>query len=180
MIMSDKKPTSPLFAWFEAGLGLVADQVTQANQQVQQTLNESQQALNELASRGEQVESQLRNAVDPAKWCDQWNEVWRQSPLHHWMPSFTTPRQKRAAQIDVLSGKVDLLVEQVALLAAKQAAAKSQDAAAKPATKPHAKAATSKPAEPASKAAAKATTTRKTTARKPAATKAKTTPPKQD
>jgi hypothetical protein len=176
MIMSDKKPTSPLFAWFEAGLGLVADQVTQANQQVQQTLNESQHALNELASRGEQVESQLRKAVDPAQWC----EVWRQSPLHHWMPNFTTPRQKRAAQIDVLSGKVDLLVEQVALLAAKQAAAKSQDAAAKPATKSRVKAATSKPAEPASNAAAKATTTRKTTARKPAATKAKTTPPKQD
>jgi len=175
--MSDKKPTSPLFAWFEAGLGLVADQVTQANQQVQQTLSDSQQTLNEFASRGEQVESQLRKAVDPAQWC----EVWRQSPLHHWMPSFTTPKQKRAAQLDVLSNKVDLLVEQVALLAAKQAAAKAEAAAAKPAPKTRRKPAASKAAsESGTKTATKTTTTRKTTTRKPAASKAKTTSPKQD
>ncbi|NVK56516.1 MAG: hypothetical protein HWE26_12960 [Alteromonadaceae bacterium] len=119
--MSDKKPSSPLFGWVEAGMGLVAEQFTEVNKQVQQKMSESQQSLDELASRGARVESQLLKTVDP----NQWLEVWRQSPLHHWLPSFTTPRQKRAMRLEALSAKVDILVEQVALLAARQAAAKA-------------------------------------------------------
>ncbi|GGF53480.1 hypothetical protein [Alteromonas lipolytica] len=169
--MSDKKPTSPILGWFEAGLGLFTEQLNAANQQVQQKVGESQKTLDELASRGAEVEAQLRKTVDPS----QWLELWRQSPLHNWMPAFTTPKQKRAMQIEALSTKVDLLVEQVALLAAKQAAAKAQaEATAKtPATKraasttrstakkPAAKAATTKPATP------KAATTRKRAPAKP-------------
>ena len=33
--MSDKKPTSPIMGWFEAGLGLFTEQLNAANQQVQ-------------------------------------------------------------------------------------------------------------------------------------------------
>ena len=131
--MSDKKPTSPIMGWFEAGLGLFTEQLNAANQQVQHKVGESQKTLDELAARGAEVEAQIRKTVDPS----QWLELWRQSPLHHWMPTFTTPKQKRALQIEALSAKVDLLVEQVALLAAKQAAAKAEEksqTAAKPKT----------------------------------------------
>lgn len=131
--MSDKKPTSPIMGWFEAGVGLFTDQLNAANQQVQHKVDESQKTLDELAARGAEVEAQIRKTVDPS----QWLELWRQSPLHHWMPTFTTPKQKRAMQIEALSAKVDLLVEQVALLAAKQAAAKAEEKP-QPAAKPKA------------------------------------------
>ncbi len=130
--MSDKKPTSPIMGWFEAGLGLFTDQLNAANQQVQHKVDESQKTLDELAARGAEVEAQIRKTVDPS----QWLELWRQSPLHHWMPTFTTPKQKRAMQIEALSAKVDLLVEQVALLAAKQAAAKQAEEKPQTAAKP--------------------------------------------
>ncbi|MDC8830598.1 hypothetical protein [Alteromonas gilva] len=143
--MSDKKPSSPLLGWFEAGLGLMADQITEVNKQVQQKVSESQQSLDELASRGAEVENQLLKATDP----NQWLELWRQSPLHHWLPSLTTPKQKRAMRLEALSAKVDLLVEQVALLAAKQAADKAaadKKAAATSTPRKTAAKATSKPA----------------------------------
>ena len=149
--MSDKKPTSPIMGWFEAGIGLFTDQLNAANQQVQHKVDESQKTLDELAARGAEVEAQIRKTVDPS----QWLELWRQSPLHHWMPTFTTPRQKRAMQIEALSAKVDLLVEQVALLAAKQAAAKQ--AAAKAEEKPQTA------AKPKTTRAKKTTTAKRTT-----------------
>ena len=137
--------------WFEAGIGMFTDQLNAANQQVQHKVDESQKTLDELAARGAEVEAQIRKTVDPS----QLLELWRQSPLHHWMPTFTTPRQKRAMQIEALSAKVDLLVEQVALLAAKQAAAKQ--AAAKAEEKPQ------PAAKPKATRAKKTTTTKRTT-----------------
>ena len=165
--MSDKKPTSPIMGWFEAGLGLFTEQLNAANQQVQHKVGESQKTLDELAARGAEVEAQIRKTVDPS----QWLELWRQSPLHHWMPTFTTPKQKRAMQIEALSAKVDLLVEQVALLAAKQAAAKAEAEASakKPATKRTTTGGAAKggSTSTAKKAPAKTTTPRKRAPAKP-------------
>ena len=174
--MSDKKTSSPLFGWFEAGLGLVADQITEVNKQVQQKVNESQQSLDDLASRGVKIESQLLKAVDP----NQWLELWRQSPLHHWMPTYTTPRQKRAMRIEALSVKVDLLVEQVALLAAKQAAAKAgaekKSASTSRQRKTPAKSSTTKSAGTTKAAASTKTASKTSTSRKRASASSKTEP----
>ena len=166
--MSDRKPTSPIMGWFEAGLGLFTEQLNAANQQVQHKVDESQKTLDELAARGAEVEAEIRKTVDPS----QWVELWRQSPLHHWLPAFTTPKQKRAMQIDALSAKVDLLVEQVALLAAKQAAAKAKAEAStkKPATK---QTTTGGPAKRGSTTTAKKAPTKTATPRKRAPAKPK-------
>ena len=66
--MSDKKPTSPIMGWFEAGLGLFTEQLNAANQQVQHKVGESQKTLDELAARGAEVEAQIRKTVDPSQW----------------------------------------------------------------------------------------------------------------
>ena len=65
--MSDKKPTSPIMGWFEAGLGLFTEQLNAANQQVQHKVDESQKTLDELAARGAEVEAQIRKTVDPSQ-----------------------------------------------------------------------------------------------------------------
>lgn len=157
--MSDKNSSNPLSGWFEASLGLVTEQINTANKQIQQKMAQSQQMFDELSERGGAVESQLMKAISP----EQWLSLWKNAPLAQWMPDFTPVAQKRAAKLDLLSSKIDVLVEQVATLATKRAAEKAKTTSVK---QPTAKKAPRMRAT--TKSTKVSTTTRKRSTAKPA------------
>lgn len=161
--MSTSNNKNPLQEWFEAGMGLMAEQANFVTDQINKKKEESNTLINELSAKGEEVEARMRETLNPKQlW-----ETTMSNPFFSLLPSFNRKSQ-REQKLEALSAKVDLLVEQVALLAAKQAAEKSS-AKAKPATatseKPAAKTTTRRTASK-STTSSGTTTRRRTTAAK--------------
>lgn len=171
---------NPFVSFANAYCGLVASQISDLSTEFDKAVTKSNALFNELASRGEAVEADLKNAIP------------RSNPMNstfkNWFDAFSFGSAQRDKQLDQLSKKVDDLIEQVAILAekkAKQAVAAKKPAtrrtASKVAAKPAAKAETKSAATKASTTKAKATTTKKpaakkaTTTRKPAARKTTST-----
>lgn len=171
------KPGSPFLAWFEAGAGLVSEQINQVTEMVNKRIDESHALFEELQHRGEEIDGKLRDTLNPSQMFSSLQELVMANPFMNWVPGFPGKQSKREQQINALSAKVDLLVEQVALLAAKQAAAKKQAATkAQAKAKPVAAKTPRKRATTATKAAAAKTTTTKTTTRKTTTRKAPAKP----
>jgi len=148
---------NPFTSFVNAYCGLVADQVSDLSTQFDKAVSKSNALFNELASRGEAVEADLKNAMPRS---DKMNKT-----IKNWFDALSFGGAQRDKQLEQLSGKVDKLIDQVALLAEQRA---KETAATKKTTAR--KTAATKAAAP--KAAAKATTTvAKPAAKKPAATK---------
>ena len=138
--------------FLDAGIGLAMLPFSLAQQSFAATKEETASKLASLQARGEKLDAQLRDQLNPAKFCSQ-------------LMQSLSPKASREAKIEELSAKVDTLVELVATLAAKQAAEKAAEAEAKPAPRKRAT------RSPATKTPAKPRTTRaKSTAKSPAST----------
>lgn len=176
---------NPFVSFVNAYCGLVASQLSDMSAEFDKAVTKSNDLFNELASRGEAVEADLKKSMPRS---DKMNQS-----MKNWFDAFSFGSAKRDKQLNELSKKVDDLIEQVALLAERKAreasAAAKAPAPKKPATRKapaktaakttSAKTSAAKPAaSTASKPAAKKPAAKKTTARKPAAKKpaAKSTP----
>lgn len=152
--------SSPLFGWLFAGSDLLSEKLDQAAGVVSQRIDDTHETINAMQVKGLEVESELRRTLNPFALVDTAQKLVASTPLFSAL-SGGQRRQQKEQQLEMLSAKVDLLVEQVALLAAKEAAKKAE------ATSATNKAAASK--KPASKttasksAPAKSTTTSSTT-----------------
>ena len=124
------KPNGPLTGWLEAGSELIAEQLAGVTKQVNTHIENQQRTLDELQARGAVIDAKIKHALSPATVFDNVEQMIKANPLWSLVPSFNSKPSRRAAQLDALSAKVDLLVEQVALLAAKEAKAKAEKEAA--------------------------------------------------
>lgn len=161
--------SSPLFGWLFAGSDLLSEKLDQAAGVVSQRIDDTHETINAMQVKGLEVESELRRTLNPFALVDTAQKLVASTPLFSAL-SGGQKRQQKEQQLEMLSAKVDLLVEQVALLAAKEAAKKAE------ATSTASKATATKRA--ASKSApAKSTTTSSTTTgtRKSSAAKTATT-----
>ncbi|MFZ8200497.1 hypothetical protein [Alteromonas portus] len=170
--------SSPLFGWLFAGSDLLSAKLDQAAGVVSQKIDNTQETINAMQAKGLEVESELRRTLNPFALVDTAQKLVASTPLFSVL-SGGQKRQQKEQQLDMLSAKVDLLVEQVALLAAKEAAKKVEAAstASKAATPKRAasKTATAKPsAEKSTTTSTTATSTRKSSASKSTATSAST------
>lgn len=130
---TSKRSASPLFGWLEAGSDMMAAQLSQVTDTVNKRIDETHALFEELQARGEVMDKQIKTQLSPSQMFSSFQELVMANPIFSLLG--TDNRQsKREQQIDVLSAKVDLLIEQVALLAAKQAAEKKAEE--KPAAKP--------------------------------------------
>ncbi|GGW94942.1 hypothetical protein [Alteromonas halophila] len=127
---TNRKPTSPLLGWMSAGADLVSEQVEQVTDMVSKQLDATHALFEELQQRGESVDDQLRETLSPSSVFSSLQTLMMANPLFS-LFSGSKKASVREQQLEVLSAKVDLLVEQVALLAAKKAA--EQNASATPA-----------------------------------------------
>ena len=162
---------NPFVSFVNAYCGLVANQLSDMSTEFDKAVSKSKDVFNELASRGETVEADLKKAMSRS---DKMNKS-----VKNWFEAFSFGNAQRDNQLNELSKKVDNLIDQVAILAEKKAqekaAATKRTTTRKTTAKTTAKAAEAK--APAAKKAATAkataskTTTRKTTTRKPAAKK---------
>jgi hypothetical protein len=131
-----------------------------AADKIDQLFVEGSQFFNELLEKGESVESQIQEKLEARNML--------KDKISALKAKFGFGNEKRDQQIDMLTQRVDSLIEVVAKLAQQQAAEKkpitasaTKKAPAKRAAKPAAKATTTKaPAKTAAKSAAKATATK--------------------
>merc|ERR1712108_72186 len=128
-----KRSGSPLFGWLEAGSDMMAAQLSQVTDTVNKRIDETHALFEELQARGEVMDQQIKTQLSPSHMFSSFQELVMANPIFSLFGS-DNRHNKREQQIDVLSAKVDLLIEQVALLAAKQAAEKKAEE--KPAAKP--------------------------------------------
>jgi len=175
--------SSPLFGWLYAGSDLLSAKLDHAAGVVSQKIDDTQETINSMQAKGLEVESELRRTLNPFALVDTAQKLVASTPLFSAF-SGGQKRQQKEQQLELLSAKVDLLVEQVALLAAKEAAKKAEakSAASKTAapknTSPKStqatRAATTKPSSTASSTsrALKANTTKSATASSSMAKKA--------
>ena len=167
--------SSPLFGWLYAGSDLLSAKLDHAAGVVSQKIDDTQETINSMQAKGLEVESELRRTLNPFALVDAAQKLVASTPLFSAF-SGGQKRQQKEQQLELLSAKVDLLVEQVALLAAKEAAKKaeaksavSKTAAPKntsPKSTQATRAATTKPSSTASSTsrARKASTTKSATA----------------
>lgn len=166
--------SSPLFGWLFAGSDLLSAKLDQAAGVVSQRIDDTHETINAMQVKGLEVESELRRTLNPFALVDTAQKLVASTPLFSAL-SGGQKRQKKEQQLEMLSAKVDLLVEQVALLAAKEAAKKAETTStASKATAPEKKATKSTPAKSPS-ASSSTTRTRKTSSAKPATTSTSTT-----
>ncbi|KHT44966.1 hypothetical protein RJ41_15445 [Alteromonas marina] len=166
--------SSPLFGWLFAGSDLLSAKLEQAAGVVSQKIDDTQETINAMQVKGLEVESELRRSLNPFALVDTAQKLVASTPLFSAL-SGGQKRQQKEQQLEMLSAKVDLLVEQVALLAAKEAAKKVDAAStASKAAAPEKKATKSTPAK-SSSASSSTTRTRKTSSAKPATTSTSTT-----
>ncbi len=166
--------SSPLFGWLFAGSDLLSAKLEQAAGVVSQKIDDTQETINAMQVKGLEVESELRRTLNPFALVDTAQKLVASTPLFSAL-SGGQKRQQKEQQLEMLSAKVDLLVEQVALLAAKEAAKKVDAAStASKAAAPEKKATKSTPAK-SSSASSSTTRTRKTSSAKPATTSTSTT-----
>ena len=125
-MVQKNKPNGPLTGWIEAGSELIAEQLSGVTEQINRQLDAQKKSFDELQQRGASMDAHLRSSLSPSAVLANMEQLVKTSPLWSLVPSFTAKRDKREQQLDVLSAKVDVLVEQVALLAAKQAQEKAQ------------------------------------------------------
>ena len=175
--------SSPLFGWLYAGSDLLSAKLDHAAGVVSQKIDDTQETINSMQAKGLEVESELRRTLNPFALVDTAQKLVASTPLFSAF-SGGQKRQQKEQQLELLSAKVDLLVEQVALLAAKEAAKKaeaksavSKTAAPKntsPKSTQATRAATTKPSSTASSTsrARKANTTKSATASSSMAKKA--------
>ncbi|WP_414827885.1 hypothetical protein [Alteromonas sp. H39] len=130
---TSKRSGSPLFGWLEAGSDMMAAQLSQVTDTVNKRIDETHALFEELQARGEVMDKQIKTQLSPSHMFSSFQELVMANPVFSLFSS-DNRHNKREQQIDVLSAKVDLLIEQVALLAAKQAAEKKAEE--KPAAKP--------------------------------------------
>lgn len=151
---------SPFTRFVNTYCGLLANQVSDMSSQFDKIVTQSNALFDELASRGEVVEAEIKKSIP--------GNMKMNKSIKSWFDTLSFGSAKRDKQIDDLSKKVDGLIDVVAVLAEKQAKAKAK---AKTATKP----VTRKPR--ATKAAAVKSTAEKPVASKPAVTKPATRKP---
>ncbi|GFD84354.1 hypothetical protein KUL150_04130 [Alteromonas sp. KUL150] len=113
--------SSPLFGWLYAGTDLIAARLDQAAGMVSQKIDDTQETINAMQAKGLEVESELRQTLNPFALVDVAQKFVTSTPLFSVL-SGGQRRQQKEHQLEALNAKVDLLVEQVALLAAKEAA----------------------------------------------------------
>ena len=147
---------SPFTSFVNTYCGLLANQVSDMSSQFDKIVTQSNALFDELASRGEAVEAEIKKSIP--------GNMKMNKSIKSWFGTLSFGSAKRDKQIDDLSKKVDGLIDVVAVLAEKQAKAKT-------ATKP----VTRKPR--ATKAAAVKSTAEKPVASKPAVTKPATRKP---
>lgn len=160
--MSDKYKSSPFFGWLTAGADLITAQLESAANAVSQRLDDTHEAFESMQVKGKQVETELKQTWHPATVIDSAQQLVSTLPVVSML--FGNKRQtNRELQLDALSAKVDLLVEQVAILAAKQAAEKATAETAKSPRKTSASKASSpaKTTAGSKSAAAKSTTAKR-------------------
>ena len=158
--------SSPLFGWLYAGSDLLSAKLDHAAGVVSQKIDDTQETINAMQAKGLEVESELKRTLNPFAIVDAAQKLVASTPLFSAF-SGGQKRQQKEQQLELLSAKVDLLVEQVALLAAKEAAKKAE-AKSSPRKVAPAKSASSKSA--ASEGATKLSTTRTATKSGPAST----------
>lgn len=157
-IMSEKFKQSSFLGWLAAGSDLLAAQIESASGIVSKKLDNAHSSIDTLQARGAQVEVDLKRKFGPDVLIKDVKKFVSGSPFYSLIMGSKSGVSKEE-QLDLLSDKVDLLVEQVALLAEKQVAAKAAEkkpvrrkaVTTKPATsrKPTAKVATKPKASPA-------------------------------
>ena len=168
--MSDKYKSSPFFGWLTAGADLITAQLESAANTVSQRLDDTHEAFESMQVKGKQVETELKQSWHPATVIDSAQQLVSTLPVVSML--FGNKRQtNRELQLDALSAKVDLLVEQVAILAAKQAAEKAKAETAKSPRKTSASKASS-PAK--TTAGSKSAATKSTTAKRGSTAASKT------
>ncbi|CAM4433863.1 hypothetical protein [Alteromonas australica] len=168
--MSDKYKSSPFFGWLTAGADLITAQLESAANTVSQRLDDTHEAFESMQVKGKQVETELKQTWHPATVIDSAQQLVSTLPVVSML--FGNKRQtNRELQLDALSAKVDLLVEQVAILAAKQAAEKAKAETAKSPRKTSASKASS-PAK--TTAGSKSAATKSTTAKRGSTAASKT------
>jgi hypothetical protein len=116
--------SSPLFGWLYAGSDLLSAKLDHAAGVVSQKIDDTQETINSMQAKGLEVESELRRTLNPFALVDAAQKLVASTPLFSAF-SGGQKRQQKEQQLELLSAKVDLLVEQVALLAAKEAAKKA-------------------------------------------------------
>ncbi len=124
---SEQRP-SPFLGWFEAGADLLAAQLSKVTATVNHKIDESHQMFDELQHKGEDIDARLRATLNPQSVINVLQDAVVHNPIVSAITPGRTQKRVREAQLEVLSAKVDALVEHVALLAAKQAAAKAKAA----------------------------------------------------
>ena len=117
--------SSPLFGWLFAGSDLLSSKLDQAAGVVSQKIDNTQETINAMQAKGLEVESELRRTLNPFALVDTAQKLVASTPLFSAL-SGGQKRQQKEQQLEMLSAKVDLLVEQVALLAAKEVAKKAE------------------------------------------------------
>ena len=117
--------SSPLFGWLYAGSDLLSAKLDHAAGVVSQKIDDTQETINSMQAKGLEVESELRRTLNPFALVDAAQKLVASTPLFSAF-SGGQKRQQKEQQLELLSAKVVLLVEQVALLAAKEAAKKAE------------------------------------------------------
>lgn len=166
--------SSPLFGWLFAGSDLLSAKLDQAASVVSQKIDNTQETINAMQAKGLEVESELRRTLNPFALVDTAQKLVASTPLFSAL-SGGQKRQQKEQQLEMLSAKVDLLVEQVALLAAKEVAKKAEvTSTASKATannRTATKSSSAKPTTTGTRKSSKAKTTTTTAASSPSATK---------
>ena len=166
--------SSPLFGWLFAGSDLLSAKLDQAAGVVSQKIDNTQETINAMQAKGLEVESELRRTLNPFALVDTAQKLVASTPLFSAL-SGGQKRQQKEQQLEMLSAKVDLLVEQVALLAAKEVAKKAEvTSTASKATannRTATKSSSAKPTTTGTRKSSKAKTTTTTAASSPSATK---------
>lgn len=170
--------SSPLFGWLFAGADMITAELDQAAGIVSKQIDKTQEVFQQMQTKGVEVEADLRRTFNPFMFVDAAQNLVKSTTVYT-MLTGGEKHQRKTEQLDALSAKVDLLVEQVALLAAKEAAeqaSKKATATAKPKTATRAAKASSSTASKAASAktsseASAGTEAKKTATKRPAARK---------
>lgn len=127
-----ERSNSFLFGWIEAGVDVVNAQISQVTDLVNRQISSSTELFEELQKKGEEVDAQLREHYSSTRLFTALQEIVMANPLYQWFPWSLNRNKQKEQQLDKLSAKVDVLVEQIAQLAAVRAAAarKSQEKSA--------------------------------------------------
>jgi len=167
--------SSPLFGWLFAGADMITAELDQAAGIVSKQIDKTQEVFQQMQTKGVEVEADLRRTFNPFMFVDAAQNLVKSTTVYTMLTS-GEKHQRKTEQLDTLSAKVDLLVEQVALLAAKEAAeqaSKKATATAKPKTATRAAKASSSTASKASSSTASKAASAKTSSEASAGTEAK-------